>query len=182
MLCQYCIVVFDRDKWIMIINNQPFSSESNASQHTFSSLVIQIPPSIVNPERWSSQSRGPDFSSIISSCTTILAKGEFTVLSRRPGSALQRTADGSWSEHARNELPMTLRSTSILHEVSSSNKLGIILQHWLTWPSSRPDTHREMSVTTHCHKWAQYLASALWPYMPPLPGKKVTFCNFPMSP
>lgn len=156
MLRQYGIAVLDEDKRITTINNQPFSGESNASQrmYFFHSFVFQRPASIVNPEGWSAQSRGPDCSSIISNPATILAKGELTVLPRRPGSALQRTADGSWSEHARNELPVTLRSSSILHEVSSSNKLGIVLRRWLTWPSSRPDTHREMSVatqTTHCH-------------------------------
>lgn len=124
------------------------------AHHTFfSSLVIQIPASVVNPERWSGQSRGPDCSSIILNSATILTEGELTVLSRRPGSVLRCAAGGSWSEHARNELPVTLRSTSILHEVSSSNKLGIVLRRWLTWPSSRPDTHRGTVVTTqttHC--------------------------------
>lgn len=57
-------------------------------------------------------------------------------------------AGGGWSEHALNELSLTLRFTSILHEVSSSNGLGTVWQHWLTWLSLRPDTHRESAVTT----------------------------------
>lgn len=49
------------------------------------------------------------------------------------------------TEHALNELLVTLRFTSILHEVSSSNRPGTILHHWLTWLSLRPDTHRDSS-------------------------------------
>jgi len=56
-----------------------------------------------------------------------------------------------WSERALNELPVTLRFTSILHELSTSNRLGIAPQHWLTCLFSfRPDTQRDGSDHTVC--------------------------------
>lgn len=52
MLCQYCIVVLDRDKRIAIINsNLLAASQTHHSTRNFSSFVIQIPASIVHPVR-----------------------------------------------------------------------------------------------------------------------------------
>lgn len=50
---------------------------------------------------------------------------ELTVSLGEQSYSLQRAAAAGRSEHALNELPVTLRCTSILHEVSSSNRLGI---------------------------------------------------------
>lgn len=62
----------------------------------------------------------------------------------------------SWSEHVLNELPVTLRYASIFHEVSSSNRLAVVLQHWLTLLSLSPDTHetwppRPDTANAHTH-------------------------------
>lgn len=78
----------------MKINNQPFSSESNASQHVYFPLTCYSNSSF-NSQPREVKSRGPDCSSIILNSATILAKGELPVESGRPGRALQRSADPS---------------------------------------------------------------------------------------